>query len=96
MYKLIISALISGAVTVGGYVINAHLSDHQRFKDSVNVKFTEIENKAGSTKRLIIKNDVIDTYQGDELDAIRDRINRLESAIYDLSHEHQRKANGND
>ena len=89
MYKIIISALISGIVTGGGYVISAHLTDHQRFKDSVKLKFTEIENRAGSINGLIIKNGVIDNYQGDELDAIRERLNRLESAIYDLSHEHQ-------
>ena len=88
MYKIIISALLSGVVTVGGYAISEHLADHQRFKDFVKVKFSEIDKQTGNTKQLTIKNNVSDIYQGDELDAIRARINRLEAAVYDLSHKH--------
>ncbi len=85
MLKTAIAALVSVTCWAAGFALNEHLEDHRQFKDTVTAQLIELNKKTGNTKKLIIKNDVVDGYQGEELDNIRERITRLEDAVYELS-----------
>ena len=67
------------------YIFSDHIRDYRNFKDKVASRFIETDRKENEIKRFALEASVSVEGQARELDEIKNRINRIESRVYELS-----------
>ena len=89
--------LVNACVLVPiGYIFTDHVKGNRAFSDNVVARFIETDRKTSEVKRISLEAGVTVDGHTRELDEIKQRINRLEAIVYEISSRSARRSTVHD